>query len=164
MPSHKTASCSAMCRASSPPLKWVNGHSLTMFWFPTAAVRIGGLAPPEKVDCTSTLSHPESVQHWPVLPRKVEARRTYQWLSYEGVVHNISRCLLITPCRIGCHALCWRVQPDRFSRWQAGCWMQCDVRVEWQLVIYLDFSQLLGSGLQLSEMWWWYVAEIWQPW
>ncbi len=31
------------------------------FWFPTAAVWIGGLAPPDKVDCTSTLSRPEAV-------------------------------------------------------------------------------------------------------
>ncbi len=50
------------------------------FWFPTAAGRIGGLAPPDKVDSTSTLSRPESVQHWPVSSRKVEARRTDRWL------------------------------------------------------------------------------------
>ncbi len=75
------------------------------FWFPTATVWIGGLAPPDKVDCTSTLSRPESVQHWPVSSRKVEARRIDRWLSYEGVVHNISCCPLITPCRIGCHIL-----------------------------------------------------------
>ncbi len=138
------------------------------FWCHTAAVRNSGLAPPDNVDCTSTLSRLELVQRWPVSSRKVKARRTDRWLSYEGVVHNISYCPLITSCRIGWN-IQWRwVQPD--DRQAAGCSVMSvlsgNLSFPWTLVSSLAVASChrrCGGGMFLRTGNHGSGVELWVP-
>ncbi len=160
MSSHRTASCSARCRASSPPLKWVSGHSLTMCCMDSGSpqLQFGLVAWPHRTRLTAHRPCPvrnrfsiDQCRRGRSKPGgQTDGSATREWFTTSVAAHSSLHAELAV-ISSGSGSSQTGFLDDRRA---AGC----------SVNIRLDFSQQLGSGLLSSEMWWWNVAENWQPW